>query len=180
MDQGEKRNPFVTDKFARISRAAVNLLGYPDRMLYRSKSMKRPTTIFNANVYNSKAEKIWYGDLEIEKDREALIELSNNVGPVYILWEIDGRFLKQKPTVAYIKSRAIVTVEAGIIAYNEEFDARVKTLTERASQKAVSDQHQPISVLSKTEITKNVYYGMKLSGEAKSNNNSKEDNNEEK
>ena len=126
MDQREKRNPFVTDKFARISRAAVNLLGYPGRMLYRSKSMKRPTTIFNANVYNSKAEKIWYGDLEIERDREALIELSNNVGPVYILWEMDGRFLKQMPTVTYIKSRAIVTVEAGnwrIGALTSEGDA---------------------------------------------------------
>lgn len=135
MDQEEKRNPFVNDKFARISRVAMDLLGYPDRMLYWHKDMGKPTTIFNANIYNFKAEKIWYGDLEIELDREVLIELSNKEGPLYILWEMDGKFLERMPTFAYIKSRAIVTVENGTIAYNEEFDTRVKALTERASQK---------------------------------------------
>ena len=149
MDQEEKRNPFVNDKFARISRVAMDLLGYPDRMLYRHKDMGKPTTIFNANVYNFKAEKIWYGDLEVELDREALIELSNKEGPLYILWEMDGKFLEQRPTLAYIKSRAIVTVENGNIAYNEEFDNRVKALTERASQKAGSNQHQSVPVSGK-------------------------------
>lgn len=142
MDQEEKRNPFINDKFARISRVAMDLLGYPDRMLYWHKDMGKPTTIFNANVYNFKADKIWYGDLEIERDREALIELSTREGPIYILWEMDGKFLKQRPTLGYIKSLSIVTVENGSIAYNEEFNARVKALTERASQKAGSNQHQ--------------------------------------
>ncbi len=140
MDEKEIRNPFITDRFTRISKHATELLGYPDRMLYRSKSMARPTTIFNANVYNAKAEKIWYGDLEIERDREVLIELSNRVGAIYILWEMDGRFLEKKPTEAYVKSRAIVMVENGNVTYNEEFNTRVKTLIERALQKAGNRQ----------------------------------------
>lgn len=150
MDDPVRRNPFINDKFSKISTVAINLLGYPDRMLYRSKSMKKPTTIFNANVYNSRAEKIWYGDLEIERDREALIELSHKVGPLYILWEMDGRFLDQMPTVGYVKSRAIVTVESGNIRYSEEFDTRMKILMQRESQKAVNKRHQPDAVLRKT------------------------------
>lgn len=135
MDDREMKNPFISDRYARISKHAVELLGYPDRMLYRSKGNGKPTTIFNANVYNSNAEKIWYGDLEIERDRKALIELSGRVGPIYILWEMDGRFLDKMPTIEYVRSRAIVVVEAGNISHSEEFDAMVKALTERTSAK---------------------------------------------
>jgi hypothetical protein len=135
-NQRVSENPFINDKFARISRTAIDLIGYPDRMLYRSKSMGKPTTIFNANVYNSGAEKIWYGDLEIERDREALIELSSRIGSVYILWEMDGRFLQEMPTIGYIKSHAIVTIECGSIKYNEQFEERVKVLCERMGRAA--------------------------------------------
>lgn len=134
MDETEIRNPFINDRSARIAKHAVELLGPPDRMLYRSKSLGKPTTIFNANIYNSGAEKIWYGDLEIERDRKALIELSARVGPVYILWEMDGRFLEKMPAIGYVRSRAIVVVEGSDITYSAEFDARVKALTERASR----------------------------------------------
>lgn len=130
-NQTEQRNPFVNDKFARISRTAMELLGIPDRMLYRSKSMAKPTTIFNANLYDAKADKIWYGDLEIERDAEALLKLSDVSGPIYVLWERDGRFPKQAPTMAYIKDRAIVTVQNGAITYTSEFQERVDFLKTR-------------------------------------------------
>ncbi|NTU99564.1 MAG: hypothetical protein HGA55_00355, partial [Methanoregulaceae archaeon] len=42
------------------------VMGITGRMLYKSKSMKKPTTIFNANIFNAEAKKIWFGDLEIE------------------------------------------------------------------------------------------------------------------
>ena len=135
MDQEEKRNPFINDKLARISRDAVALLGTPDRMLYLSKSMRKPTTIFNANVYNAGAEKIWYGDLEIERDREALIELSNREEAIYILWEMDGRFLKKAPTITYIKDRAIVTIENGAITYSPAFQRYVDFTKRRQKEK---------------------------------------------
>ena len=75
---GTRREKSGFQSIIKISEDAVKLLGYQGRMLYPSKSMKKPTTIFNANIYNSKAEKIWYGDLEIERDRKALIELSKS------------------------------------------------------------------------------------------------------
>ena len=131
IDDSEYKNPFISDKTARISKLAVELLGYPDRMLYRSKGNGKPTTIFNANIYNSKAEKIWYGDLEIEKDHQALIELSNRLGAVYVLWERDGRFLDRSPTIGYVKSRAIVAIEDGSVTYSKEFEERVNQLTIR-------------------------------------------------
>lgn len=115
-----------------ISAYAVKLLGYQGRMLYRSKSMKKPTTIFNANIYNSKAEKIWYGDLEIERDRKALVELSKREGAIYILWESDGWRLMQKPTIRYVKDRAIVVIKNRTITYNKEFEERVKILSKRS------------------------------------------------
>ena len=115
-----------------ISADAVKLLGYQGRMLYRSKSMKKPTTIFNANIYNSKAEKIWYGDLEIERDRKALIELSKMEGAIYVLWESDGWRLMQKPTSGYVKDRAVVTIKNRSITYSKEFEERVKVLSQRS------------------------------------------------
>lgn len=135
MDDKEYENPFISDKSARISKLAVELLGYPDRMLYRSKGRGKPTTIFNANVYNSKAEKIWYGDLEIERDLKALIELSGRMGSIYILWEMDGRFLEKIPTIEYVRSRSIVIVEEGNISYSKEFEDRVKQLIKRQGGK---------------------------------------------
>jgi len=54
------------------------------------------------------------------------------------------------PTLTYIKSRAIVAVENGKIIYNEEFNARLKALMERASRKAASNQHRSASVSGKT------------------------------
>lgn len=124
-NQAEQRNPFITDKFARISRTATELLGIPDRMLYRSKGMAKPTTIFNANLYDAKADKIWYGDLEVERDTEVLLKLFDSIGPLYILYEMDGRFLEKPPTMAYIKDRAAVTVQNGAITYSPEFQKRV-------------------------------------------------------
>lgn len=135
MGDAKMRNPFIGDKLTRLSGHAKRLLGYPDRMLYRSKGDGKPTTIFNANIYDSDAEKIWYGDLEIERDRQALAELSEAVGSIYILWEMDGRFLEKRPTIEYVRSRAIVVVEKGNISFSTEYAARVQALTERAAGK---------------------------------------------
>jgi hypothetical protein len=144
MEEEKRKNPFLNDKFAKISQNAVELLGLQERMLYLSKSMKKPTTIFNANIYNSKADKIWYGDLEIEKDREALIELSNREGTLYILWEMDGRFLQEPPTIACIRYKAIVTIENRIvITYSHEFQKYVDFVTRSQIQKNKPVKNRP-------------------------------------
>lgn len=129
---GKNKESYWADaKFVNILPSADKLLGMCGRMLYHSKSMKQPTTIFNANIFNSRAKKIWFGDLEIDRDKGALLKLSRRIGPLYILWEMDGRFLEQIPTIGYVKSRAIVTVENGSITYSPEFAEKVEILTER-------------------------------------------------
>jgi hypothetical protein len=130
MNKTEK-SAWVDQKFTKISRVAEKLLGIAGRMLYPSKSMKKPTTIFNANIFNAKAKKIWFGDLEIERDREALLELSQRLGHIYILCEMDGRFLDEVPTPGYVRSAAKVTVEDGKISYSPDFAEHVRVMTER-------------------------------------------------
>jgi hypothetical protein len=132
---GKNKESYWTDaKFVNILSTADKLLGMCGRMLYTSKSMKQPTTIFNANIFNAKAKKIWFGDIEIERDKEALLKLSRKLGPLYILWEMDGRFLDFIPSIGYIKSRAAVTVEDGVISYSKEFAEYVEVLRERLNK----------------------------------------------
>jgi hypothetical protein len=127
--------PWFDEKITKISRTAIELIGFPGRMLYRSKSMRQPTTIFNANIFNSRARKIWFGDLEIERDKEALLKLSQKIGPVYILYEMDGRFLEHIPNIHYIKAQAVVTVENGAVSYRKDFAEAVEIVKERIKQK---------------------------------------------
>jgi hypothetical protein len=77
----------------------MEILGPSGRMLSASKgryTFNNPNNIviFNANIFNSKKEKIWYGDLDlsskdIDNINKLAIELKNTL---YILREMDGRF----------------------------------------------------------------------------------------
>lgn len=131
MTEKQNESPWTDAKFVRPSRLADKLLGMSGRMLYHSKSMKQPTTIFNANIFNSKAKKIWAGDIEIERDKEALLKLSKRLGPLYVLWEMDGRFLEFIPGINYVKSIAAVTIENGSISHSKDFAKYVSVMTER-------------------------------------------------
>ena len=124
--------PYWKDgEFVDLSVIAEEHLGLSGRMLYRSKSQAKPTTIFNANIFDRNAKKIWFGDLEIERDREAFLSISEKLGPLYILWEMHGRFLSFVPTKRYIEAKAIVTVASGRISYNKESAERIEVLTKR-------------------------------------------------
>jgi len=49
--------------------------------------------IFNANIFADEYGKIWWGDLNLTKDKDNLIEISKELGiDLYILSEMDGRF----------------------------------------------------------------------------------------
>lgn len=127
------RNPFAEyEKFTDLSSVAKEHLGIPGRMLYHSKSRGKATTIFNANIFDRKAKKIWYGDLEIERDREALLVISGKIGPLYVLYEMEGRFLEFVPTKRYVEAKAAVTVSDGRISYSKGFAYGVAILTYRA------------------------------------------------
>ncbi|MDA8090281.1 MAG: hypothetical protein M0Z61_08700 [Nitrospiraceae bacterium] len=127
------RNPFIEyEEFTDLSSVAQEYLGMPGKMLYRSKSRGKPTTIFNVNVFDRRAKKIWFGDLEVERDREALLAISKKIGPLYVLYEMDGRFLEFRPTKKYIELKAIVTVADGNITYSKDFAERAAILIQRA------------------------------------------------
>lgn len=48
---------------------------------------------------------------------------------------MDGRFLEKKPTIEYVRNRAIVEIENGKISFSQDFEIGVKILTERMSRK---------------------------------------------
>jgi len=104
-------------------------------MLYPSKGMRKTTTIFNANIFNEEAKKIWFGDIEIERDKDPLLRLSRLSGPLYILYEMDGRFLKKVPDKNYIKDKAIVIVSEGKISCDPIFRDRSKIPSNRYCHK---------------------------------------------
>lgn len=49
--------------------------------------------VFNANLCTEKRGKIWYGDLDITKDKKVLSDLAVSLGEkLYVLREMDARF----------------------------------------------------------------------------------------
>jgi hypothetical protein len=68
------------------------------RMVCGSKSLYREMfpdneVYFNANIFVLGEGKIWYGDLDVTNDIEALKNVASRIGKdLYILREMDGRF----------------------------------------------------------------------------------------
>lgn len=65
---------------------------------------------FNANLFlenGKKAEKIWYGDIDITLSGEIIQNIANEEQVnLYILREHDGRFEKEKQTLTNVKELA--------------------------------------------------------------------------
>lgn len=67
-----------------------NLISY-SKSTYR-KVYPNNIVVFNSNLIID-GEKMWYGDIDITKSKNILIELSNELNKtIYILYEMDGRF----------------------------------------------------------------------------------------
>jgi hypothetical protein len=94
------------------SKIANNILGYAGRMISGSKSRYRTLfpeniVVFNANICTAD-EKIWFGDIDITLDKQALIELASALSKeIYILREMDGRF--ENETTPLLE-HAVITV----------------------------------------------------------------------
>jgi hypothetical protein len=80
------------------------------RMISQSKSDYRdrnPNSVvyYNANILTINNGKVWYGDLDLTKDGEALKRVSKSLGEtLYILRESDCRFENEnQPTLELIK-----------------------------------------------------------------------------
>lgn len=72
---------------------AVDLLGYPGRMLSGSKTADAELqVVWNANVLAGRT-KIWYGDISITRSADSLQDLADILNEtIYVLREMDARF----------------------------------------------------------------------------------------
>lgn len=106
----ETHKQWQDDKFTSISSDAEKMLGHPGRLISFSKSLGPAGGIYNANIFNESAKRIWYGDIDIVRDRENLLNLADHLGTLYILPEHKGRFLRGIPTQRYVQATALVIV----------------------------------------------------------------------
>lgn len=76
------------------------LTKYPENQVY-----------FNANVFVLGEGKIWYGDLDITRDREILENIASEIGKdLYILREMDGRFENENLEDSEIIKRCVCKI----------------------------------------------------------------------
>jgi len=86
------------------------------RMISYSKSgyMERnpkSEVYFNCNVFVLGEGKIWYGDLDVTKERESLEKIASEMGKdLYILREMDGRFENENLEDSEIIRRSVCKI----------------------------------------------------------------------
>ena len=83
------------------------------KSVYKS-SKPKDLVIFNANVFMKDMGKVWYGDLNLTEEYMVLKSIAaSRDTTLYVLWEMDGRFGKEKkPINELIKKAAWNTDEA--------------------------------------------------------------------
>jgi hypothetical protein len=64
--------------------------------------------VFNANIVMPGYGKVWYGDLNLTKDYVILKSIAKSINsPLYILWEMDGRFGEETKSIADLIEKAV-------------------------------------------------------------------------
>ncbi len=119
------------EEIAGMSWSAELFLGPTGRRLSHVRDMKKPPTIFRVDIFDSKAKKIWFGDIDIGKDGKVLLGLAEKLRPLYILHEIDGKFLIKKSSPRFIRNISAFVVEEGSILYSRDFAERVGIVKKR-------------------------------------------------
>jgi hypothetical protein len=86
------------------------------RMVCGSKSLYRDMfpdneVYFNANIFVLGEGKIWYGDIDVTDDIDALQSVANQIGKdLYILREMDGRFGNENLSDPEIITRSVCKI----------------------------------------------------------------------
>ena len=86
------------------------------RMVCGSKSLYRDMfpdneVYFNANIFVLGEGKIWYGDIDVTKEKEQLENVARKIGKdLYILREMDGRFGNEELKDSEIITRAMCKI----------------------------------------------------------------------
>ena len=64
--------------------------------------------VFNANIVTEEHGKIWHGDLDLTRDCELLIAISEEIGiELYVLREMDCRFETENDNVEILINKAV-------------------------------------------------------------------------
>jgi len=86
------------------------------RMLSYSKSSYRDLhpdneVYFNANIFVLGEGKVWYGDIDVTKDRDSLERISSRLGKdLFILRELDGRFENEELKDSEIIAKSVCKI----------------------------------------------------------------------
>lgn len=70
-----------------ISPIAKKILGMEGKKISQSKTLGPATAIWNAQIVDASHTVVWFGDIDIERYREQLLELANQIGRLYIAGE---------------------------------------------------------------------------------------------
>jgi hypothetical protein len=88
--------------------------GFPmGRMISGSKSGYREMypdhkVVFNANIITKSRLKCWYGDIDLDLDRDDLKLIAKDLGePLYVLREMDARFENESQSFKFYKKNAV-------------------------------------------------------------------------
>ena len=74
--------------------------------------------IFNANICTKGEGKVWHGDIDVTKSKEALVEIAREAGePIYVLYEMDARFENEEAPI--LGRAAVVFQPDGSIELND-------------------------------------------------------------
>ena len=86
------------------------------RMISHSKSgymdrFPNNEVYFNANIFVLGEGKIWYGDIDITKEKEQLENVAREIGKdLFILREMDGRFGSEELSDSEIITKAVYKI----------------------------------------------------------------------
>lgn len=78
---------------------------------------------FNANVVTINYGKVWHGDLDVDVDKDKLINIAKEIGePLFILYEMDARFDNEnKSTEELVKKyQCTITPDGDVDSKNKE------------------------------------------------------------
>ena len=77
------------------------------KSVYRN-SKPKDLIIFNANVFMKDMGKVWYGDLNLTEEYMELKSIADSLDTtLYVLWEMEGRFGKEKRPIDELIKKSV-------------------------------------------------------------------------
>lgn len=125
-----------------IKKLLEQTIGITNRMITGSKSGYRKAypkhaAIFNANLVilkDDKPVKVWWGDLDLTLEHPKLLKASEKIGtPLYVLYEMDGRFDNDKIPlieryIAKYDASAAQNLQVELGTYSEYFERELNVI----------------------------------------------------